>query len=67
VKLYKALQTYISESNTLENLLKSTLKGKKSDAGSAHSSPEFGRDRTPYDYQSLIKEIEKRKESLNVI
>ena len=59
VKLYKALQTYISESNTLENLLKSTLKEKKSDAGSAHSSPEFGRDRntTNYDYQSLIKEI----------
>ena len=52
LKLYKALQTYISESNTLENLLKSTLKEKKSGEGSTHSSPEFGRDRNAngYDY-----------------
>jgi hypothetical protein len=70
LKLYTALQTYISESNALETLLKSTLKEKKA-SGSAHSSPEFGKDRNSdsitYDYQTLIKEIEKRKESLNMI
>jgi hypothetical protein len=45
------------------------LKEKKS-RGSNHSSPEFGKDRSsekPYDYNSLINEIEKRKESLNTI
>jgi len=45
LKLYKALQHYITETNALENLLKSTLSEKKSKSGSGNSSPEFGREK----------------------
>jgi hypothetical protein len=42
MKLYQALQHYITESNVLETLLKSTLKESKNERKSISSSPEFG-------------------------
>jgi hypothetical protein len=46
------------------------LKEQKRGASSKHSSPEFGKEspsKDMPDYQSIIVEIEKRKESLNTI
>jgi hypothetical protein len=49
------------------------LKEQKRSASSKHSSPEFGKESpakdmpNTLDYQSIIVEIEKRKESLNTI